>query len=115
MPLAIADFFMIVLTSIRKKNIQEDEYNLIEKVNMMGKRTQAITRKVLSLEEEVVELKKNNKVTKDLVGNKVQNSTKTEDTIEGDGTSARVHNQNNDSLKKDNPKESKEKKVQTEK
>ena len=77
---------------------------------MEKKRTQALTRKVLSLEEEVVELKKNNKVTKDLVGNKVQNSKKTEDTSEGDGTSTRVHDQNNDSLKKDNPKESKEKK-----
>ena len=46
-------------TSGAKKNQEQSE--LIEKVKHMGKVLHAMTRKVLSLEEEVIELKKNNR------------------------------------------------------
>ena len=43
----------------QEKLIKSDDYNIIEKVKQMEKVTQALTRKVLSLEKELEEIKKN--------------------------------------------------------
>ena len=47
----------------QEKVIESDDYNLVEKLKQMEKVTQALTRKILSLEEDIVEIKNRNKMS----------------------------------------------------